>query len=163
MFFDGGCGVDETVGFLEKNDSSPYFDLKIQAFFFASAPSTAVYFHVDIYICKQDDRTTADCIQKPQSECPSSRRKRRSALQSFTGPLEKRRVSSNQHLVFNEKDIFHLKCSKKFVYDRIEKMCATEKILKVKGISLDIPWKGDLENTSSKAFKDFAITGIFVK
>ena len=153
VFFDNECGADETVKFVNKNDSTPHFDLNIEAFFFSVAPAAAIFFHCDIYICKTDDRTTGNCIQNHNSDCPARRRKRRA-----TGPVEVRTLTSNQHVALPKNEIFHPKCSGNTVYDQEAETCVEENILKIKGIYLDIPWVEDLADTSSEAFKKFSLT-----
>ena len=158
LFFNNECGVDETVTFVDKSDSTPHFDLNVESFFFSVAPAAGIFFHCDIYICKTDDRTTGNCIQNLAADCSTSRRKRRAAPGSLNGPVEVRTVTSNEHIVLPKKEIFPPTCSGNTVYDREAETCVKENIVKIKGVYLDIPWVEDLADTSSEAFHNFSLT-----
>jgi len=157
VFFNAECPVDQTVTFVDKTDASPNFDLNIKAFFFSGEQSTAIYFHCDIFICKQDDTSTVNCVQNLNAACTavSQARKRRDVATG--GPVETRRLSSKQYVLLPETEIVVPECPANSVYDRENKKCSSNNVVQVKGVYLDLPWNQDLANTSSKAFKNFAL------
>jgi len=160
IFFQSECPVDETVEFTDKTDASPNFDFQIEAFFFSGlALNTEIYFHCDVYICKQDD-TAAQCVQDSNADCTGAgKRKRREVKKrsiSRGGPIEIRTLTSKQHVLLSTEEILVPECPRNSVYDREAKKCAENNIVQVEGVYLDIPWQQDLANTSSEAFKKFA-------
>lgn len=156
-FFVDQCGVDETVEFLDKtaNDAAN-FDFKMKAFFFSSAPAAEVYFHCQLYVCLQDDTDASKCIQKTNAQCNpgGKRRKRRDIGQD--GSLETRTISSKQHVLLPQDEIFVPDCPQNSVYNRQTQRCSSSNIMEVKGVYLNQPWKHEYYNTTSTEFKRMA-------
>ena len=73
-----------------------------------------------------------------------------------SGVIEKRTLTSKQHVLFVNEAIFTPECDTNAVYDRETKRCTEKNVMQVDGIYLDIPWKEEFGNTSSKAFKEMA-------
>ena len=157
VFFDNECPTGETVVFTDKADADDNFDLSITAFFFSSASTAAIYIHCDIYICKQSETTPAECVQNLNAACPavSGRRKRRDV--GTGGVVETRTLTSKQHVVLSDSEIIVPQCPVNSVYNRISKKCTKDNVVQVNGVYLDLSWNEDFANTSSKAFKDFAL------
>merc|ERR1712183_579012 len=129
------------------------FNINIEAFFFNGAKASAIYFHCQVLICKQTD-SDGTCVQQTNVGCAGGKRKRRDIVRG--GPIETRTLTSKQHIILDNTEILTPECAENAVWDRSTKQCAANNIMEVKGVYLDIPWKEELANTSSKAFKDFA-------
>merc|ERR1712168_60910 len=154
-FFVNMCPVDSTTTFVDVNTdgSDSDFDINIEAFFFDGSKASAIYFHCQVLICKQGDSAGA-CVQQTTAGCAGGKRKRRDIVRG--GPIETRTLTSKQHIILDNTEILTPECAENAVWDRSTKQCAANNIMEVKGVYLDIPWKEELANTSSKAFKDFA-------
>jgi hypothetical protein len=156
VFFQDECPADETVQFADKANADDNFDISLTAFFFTSDSTASIYVHCDIYICKQTDTSDA-CSQDTFSSCPAvtGRRKRRDV--GTGGVVETRTLTSKQHVVLSDSEIIVPQCPVNSVYNRESKKCTKDNVIQVSGVYLDLPWNEDFANTSSKAFKDFAL------
>ena len=72
------------------------------------------------------------------------------------GVIEQRTITSRQHIVFDDTEVFVPTCAEGYVYDRKNEECTNQHLMEVKGVYLDIPWNPLYANTTSEAFKDFA-------
>jgi len=155
-FFSNMCPVDSTTTFTDvaTDGSDSDFDISIEAFFFDGSKASAIYFHCQVLICKQGD-SAGTCVQQTNAGCAAGgKRKRRDIVRG--GPIETRTLTSKQHIVLDDTAIIVPECGENAVWDRTTQSCKADNIMEVKGVYLDIPWKEELANTSSKAFKDFA-------
>jgi len=73
-----------------------------------------------------------------------------------SGVIEKRTLTSKQHIILVNGAIFTPECDTNEVYDRETKRCTQKNVMQIDGIYLDVPWKEEFGNTSSKAFKEMA-------
>lgn len=136
--------ADNTVNF---NHGVDYFRLDMKAFFFSIDKQLAIYVHCRLFVCQVSD-DSEDCTQ-----CDGSRRKRRSVDNK---PIERVTISSQQHILFDNSEIYAPDCAEGYVYDRKDKECTKQNILQISGVYLDIDWNPLYANTSSNAFAEFA-------
>ena len=66
-------------------------------------------------------------------------------------------MTSKQHVVLSYSEIVVPQCPVNSVYNRESEKCTKDNVVQVSGVYLDLPWNEDFANTSSKAFKDFAL------
>jgi len=128
------------------------YTFSIQAFFFSINKDLAIYVHCELYICTKYETNSA-CTQPAAGDCPAKGRKRRSVDDE---QIERRTVSSQQHIVFDSTEIYAPACKEGYVYDRTNKECSNEQILEIRGVYLNIEWNPLYANTSSQVFIEFA-------
>jgi len=156
VWLDNRCPVGDKNFEDIRAASDSLTSLKVRAFFFTDAPSSSIFAHCLVATCLDAD-SSPEC-----TFCQNARRRRNALLQpkmeeSKSAGIQQRVVSLEQPILIDSNEVVVVRCGRNMVYDRIAKECSSENILQISGLYLDIPWVEDYANTSSKAFKDFAI------
>lgn len=155
-FIQGECPFDGTVTFTPGGADQNRFDFYIRAFNLVGEEGNAVYISCEIFICRNQDSPTAyngKCIQNSASDCSDAKRKRRSVEE---GAFRRQALVSSPFPI--QVALSGVRCPNNYVYDSSSDECTNERLLRINGVYLDIPWNPAYANISSNDFKRFART-----
>lgn len=153
-FIDEECPLDRTVTHTPGGFDQNRFDFSIRAFNLVGQEGNPVYISCEIYICRnQTDNSAYDdnCIQ--DTDCAAVTRKRRSVEEDA---FRRKALISSPFPI--QIALSGVRCPNNFVYDSILDECTNERLLRINGVYLDIPWSPAYANISSMDFKRFART-----